>query len=55
MANMNFDNIYYKALKFDDISFSEALGIYNNAPLEEMIYIADRIRQYFTPKIKPGG
>jgi cyclic dehypoxanthinyl futalosine synthase len=51
---MNFDNIYSKALQFKDLTFNEALGIYNNAPLEELIYIADRIRAMHHPEKKAG-
>lgn len=53
-GKMNFDSIYSKALKSEDLSFNEALGIYNNAPLEELIYVADRIRSMHHPDNKGG-
>jgi cyclic dehypoxanthinyl futalosine synthase len=53
-AKMNFDSIYSKALKFEDLSVNEALCLYNNAPLEELLYVADRIRAILHPENKAG-
>lgn len=48
---MNFDSIYSKALDFKEIPFDEALILYNSAPLEELMYVADKIRA----KLHPGN
>jgi cyclic dehypoxanthinyl futalosine synthase len=54
IAEMNFDTIYSKALDFKDIPFDEALELYNSAPLEELIYVADKIRAKRHPGNKAG-
>jgi cyclic dehypoxanthinyl futalosine synthase len=51
---MNFDNIYSKALDLKSVSFEEALSLYNHAPLEELIFTADRIRAKIHPGNKAG-
>jgi cyclic dehypoxanthinyl futalosine synthase len=51
---MNFNNIYSKALDFKDIPFDAALDLYNNAPFEELIYVADRIREKLHPDNQAG-
>jgi cyclic dehypoxanthinyl futalosine synthase len=53
-AKMNFDRIYSRALGFEDLSFNEALSLYNNAPLEELMYVADRIRVKLHPENNAG-
>jgi cyclic dehypoxanthinyl futalosine synthase len=51
---MSFENTYSKVLDFKDIPFDEALSLYNNAPLEELIYIADRLREKLHPDNMTG-
>ena len=46
---MNFHNIYSKALDSEAISFVEALTLYNKAPLDELVYVANRIRAGLHP------
>jgi cyclic dehypoxanthinyl futalosine synthase len=54
IPDMKFGNIYSKALDFRDITFDEALSLYNNAPLEELMYVADTIRARLHPRNKAG-
>jgi len=42
---MNLNEIYKKALNFETLSAEEGLQLYNHAPAEELMFIADRIRQ----------
>jgi cyclic dehypoxanthinyl futalosine synthase len=42
---MSFDDIYKKALNLEPITAEEGLNIYSHAPAEELMFIADRIRQ----------
>jgi cyclic dehypoxanthinyl futalosine synthase len=51
---MNFDKIYSKALDLKDIRFNEALSLYDHAPLEELMYVANRIRAKLHPGNKAG-
>lgn len=51
---MNFDSIYNRALDLKPVSLDEGLQLYNNARLEELIYVADRIRSEFHPDNHAG-
>jgi cyclic dehypoxanthinyl futalosine synthase len=51
---MNFDGIYEKALRSEPITAEEGLSIYNEAPLDELIFVADRIRQSLHPENEAG-
>lgn len=53
-AIMDFNSIYSKALNSEDLTFSEASAIYNKAPLEELIFIANRIREMYHHENKAG-
>lgn len=46
---MILDNLYEKALKLIPLDTEEALKLYNSAPLEELMFIANRLRQYHNP------
>jgi len=46
---MNFDNIYKKALILIPLTAEEGLALYKEAPLEELIFIADKLRQIHNP------
>lgn len=48
---MNLEELYKKALNSEDLSFQEGLALYDKAPTEELIYVADTIRK----KIHPSG
>jgi cyclic dehypoxanthinyl futalosine synthase len=48
---MQLKNIYGKALNAETITISEGLELYNTAPTEDLIFIADAIRQ----KLHPGN
>ena len=47
---MNFESIYSKALDLKFITPEEGLDLYNNAPSDELIFVANQIRQ----KLNPG-
>lgn len=51
---MNLNNIYTKALAADTLNIKEGLYLYNNAPTEDLIFIADNIRQRLHPDNKAG-
>jgi cyclic dehypoxanthinyl futalosine synthase len=51
---MNFDRIYDKALKAEPITGEEGIFLYNEAPLDELIFVADRIRQSLHPENEAG-
>jgi cyclic dehypoxanthinyl futalosine synthase len=51
---MNFSNIYDKALNGGQLSGNEGLLLYENAPLEELMFIADNIRQRMHPGNEAG-
>ncbi|MFO7827946.1 MAG: cyclic dehypoxanthinyl futalosine synthase [Bacteroidales bacterium] len=42
---MNIKNLYKKALHHDFLTIEEGLLLYENAPLEELVYIANTLRQ----------
>lgn len=48
---MNLKDLYKKALNLDFLSVEEGLFLYENAPLEELIFIGNQLRQ----KQKPGN
>jgi cyclic dehypoxanthinyl futalosine synthase len=48
---MNLDEIYNKALNFEALTATEGIELYNNAPSEDLIFIADRLRH----KLHPGN
>ena len=47
----NFNPIYDRALKGDALSAGDGLRLYNEAPLDEIIFVADLIRE----KLHPGN
>ncbi|MFN8239324.1 MAG: cyclic dehypoxanthinyl futalosine synthase [Bacteroidales bacterium] len=51
---MKHESIYRKALELEPITISEALVLYNQAPLEELVFIADSIRKLLHPDNKVG-
>jgi cyclic dehypoxanthinyl futalosine synthase len=48
---MDLSDIYKKALNSASLTLTEGLDLYNTAPIEDLIFIADSIRQ----KIHPGN
>jgi cyclic dehypoxanthinyl futalosine synthase len=46
---MIFDEIYDKALNLQSISLEEGTALYNEAPVEELMFVADRLRQIHNP------
>ncbi len=48
------ENLYKKALDLIPLDAEEGLFLYNNAPLEELIFVADRLRQIHCPGKNAG-
>jgi cyclic dehypoxanthinyl futalosine synthase len=46
---MKLDKIYEKALRLDPINLNEGVALYDQAPLEELIFIANILRQKHNP------
>jgi cyclic dehypoxanthinyl futalosine synthase len=51
---MDLHDIYDKALESKDLTPDEGLRLYNNAPTEDLIFIADRIRKQLHPENEVG-
>jgi cyclic dehypoxanthinyl futalosine synthase len=51
---MDLHDIYDKALESRDLTPDEGLRLYNNAPTEDLIFIADRIRKQLHPENEVG-
>mgnify|MGYP000949852028 FL=1 len=51
---MNTENLYKKALDMLPLNTEEGVLLYNDAPLEDLIFIADRLRQYHCPGKNAG-
>ena len=47
---MKLNNIYNKALNAEPVTIKEGLELYNNAPTEELMFIANTIRQKLTSR-----
>jgi cyclic dehypoxanthinyl futalosine synthase len=47
--SMNFDKLYEKALALIPLETHEGLQLYNEAPTEELMYIANRLREIHNP------
>jgi cyclic dehypoxanthinyl futalosine synthase len=50
----DFDKIYDRALKAETITIEEGIRLYNEASLDELIFVADRIRQDLHPTNEAG-
>ena len=48
------ENLYKKALDLIPLDTEEGVFLYNNAPLEELIFVADRLRQIHCPGKNAG-
>ena len=46
---MNFSSLYEKALNLVPLTADEGLNLYTNAPLEELMFIAGKLRQHHVP------
>jgi len=46
---MNINHIYKKALSLMPLDEKEGVALYNQAPLEELMFVADRLRQIHNP------
>ena len=53
-ADLNLNDLYIKAVDLDPLTIEEGLFLYENAPTEELIYLADRLRQIHNPGKKVG-
>ena len=51
---MKTENLYKKALDMLPLNTEEGVFLYNDAPLEDLIFIADRLRQYHCPGKNTG-
>jgi cyclic dehypoxanthinyl futalosine synthase len=51
---MNLSDIYKKALNSESLTLSEGLDLYNNAHTEDLMFIADRIREGLHPGNEAG-
>jgi cyclic dehypoxanthinyl futalosine synthase len=54
MSIMVLDEIYKKALNLKPLSLEEGIMLYNEAPIEELMFVADRLRQKHVPGKKAG-
>lgn len=46
---MDFSTLYEKALNLDPLSIDEGISLYGQAPLEELMFVANRLRQVHVP------
>jgi cyclic dehypoxanthinyl futalosine synthase len=46
---MDLENLYQKALAFEFLSTDEGVALFNDAPLTELMYVADQLRQKQVP------
>jgi cyclic dehypoxanthinyl futalosine synthase len=51
---MIFDELYDKALNLQPLSLEEGCALYNDAPVEELMFVADRLRQVHNPGKRVG-
>ena len=47
---MRYNNIYEKALAGKQVSFDEGFELYMNAPIDELVFVADTIRKMIHPE-----
>ena len=50
----SFDSIYERALSLQPVTMEEGLSLYNEAPLDELIFLADNIRRIIHPANEAG-
>jgi cyclic dehypoxanthinyl futalosine synthase len=51
---MSFDQLYKKALDLIPLDAEEGLEIYGKAPIDELMFVADRLRQHHNPGKRVG-
>jgi cyclic dehypoxanthinyl futalosine synthase len=51
---MNFENIYKKALDLIPLTAEEGTALYHGAPLEELVFLGDKLRQIHNPGLNVG-
>jgi cyclic dehypoxanthinyl futalosine synthase len=51
---MNLEELYLKAVELQPLTVEEGLYLYENAPTEELVYVADRLRQIHHPGKRVG-
>jgi cyclic dehypoxanthinyl futalosine synthase len=51
---MDFSKIYSKALNSEQVSTDDGIALYNNAPTEELMFVANKIRQHMNPGNEAG-
>lgn len=51
---IDFEELYEKALDLIPLSANEGIALYQQAPLEELIYVGDRLRQIHVPGNNAG-
>jgi cyclic dehypoxanthinyl futalosine synthase len=49
MTNMNLTDLYSKAMAFEFLSVEEGIYLFENAPLTEIMYVADELRKIQVP------
>jgi len=49
---MNLNDLYQKALNFEFLSVEEGVYLFDNAPLTELMYVADELRKKQVPHNK---
>ena len=54
LINMTLDNIYNKALNLVPLTTEEGLELYKTAPLDELMFVANRLRQHHNPGNEAG-
>lgn len=51
---MNFDDLYLKSLELTPLTLEEGTFLYRSAPLEELMFVANQLRQLHRPGSKVG-
>jgi cyclic dehypoxanthinyl futalosine synthase len=51
---MDLQHIYRKALNLDPLTAKEGVELYTNSPLDELIFVANELRQHHNPGKKAG-
>src|SRR6266498_2014698 len=49
MVNMNLSDLYQKALDFNFLNIGEGVHLFKNAPLAELMFVADEMRKKQVP------
>jgi len=52
---MELENLYQKALDLVPLTAEEGTAIYHEAPLEELMFIGDKLGRFMFPATMPAG